>query len=126
MSWQAYVDTSLIGTGKVSKAAIIGHDGNTWATSAGFTVSPAEGAAIANGYTDANSIRGSGIHLNGEKYFTLRADDRSIYGKQGNNGVSIVKTTQAILIGVYESPIQPGESATEVEKLADYLISVGY
>jgi profilin len=126
MSWQAYVDTSLIGTGKVVKAAIIGHDGNTWATSTGFAVSPQEGAILAAGFADASAIRGDGIHLNGQKYFTLRADERSIYGKQGNGGVSIVKTTQAILIGVYEAPTQPGESATVVENLADYLINLGY
>lgn len=38
MSWQAYVDTNLLGTGKVQKAAIFGLDGSQWATSAGFTV----------------------------------------------------------------------------------------
>ena len=38
MSWQAYVDTNLVGTGKIVNAAIIGHDGNTWATSKGFAV----------------------------------------------------------------------------------------
>ena len=39
MSWQAYVDTNLLGTGKVQRAAIFGHDGSCWATSAGFSVS---------------------------------------------------------------------------------------
>ena len=39
MSWQTYVDTNLVGTGKVQKAAIFGLDGSQWATSAGFTVS---------------------------------------------------------------------------------------
>jgi profilin len=38
MSWQAYVDTNLVGTGKVSKAAIHGHNGALWATSKGFNV----------------------------------------------------------------------------------------
>ena len=38
MSWQAYVDTNLVGTGKITKAAIHGHDGSLWATSKGFSV----------------------------------------------------------------------------------------
>lgn len=38
MSWQAYVDNNLIGTGNVSQAAIYGHAGGVWATSAGFQV----------------------------------------------------------------------------------------
>ena len=38
MSWQAYVDTNLVGTGKILKAAIYGHDGSLWATTPGFNV----------------------------------------------------------------------------------------
>lgn len=39
MSWQAYVDTNLIGTGKIKDAAIHGAaDGALWATSKGFNV----------------------------------------------------------------------------------------
>lgn len=38
MSWQAYVDTNLVGTKKILKAAIYGHDGSLWATSQGFNV----------------------------------------------------------------------------------------
>lgn len=38
MTWQAYVDDNLIGTGKVAKAAIFGTDGSLWATSAGYNV----------------------------------------------------------------------------------------
>jgi profilin len=37
-----------------------------------------------------------------------------------------VKTKQAILIGVYDEPIQFGEATKVVEALADYLISVNY
>ncbi len=39
MSWQAYVDQSLLGTKQVACAAIHGLDGNPWATSHGFAVS---------------------------------------------------------------------------------------
>ncbi|KAI9001882.1 profilin [Gaertneriomyces semiglobifer] len=126
MSWQAYVDSNLIGTGKIQKAAIHGLDGSLWATSKGFSASQTEVQAIVKGFTDASGLRASGIHLNGVKYFTLRADDRSIYGKQGQGGVVIVKTKQAVLIGVYDAPVQAGEATKVVEGLADYLISVNY
>lgn len=39
MSWQAYVDTNLVGTGSVSQAAIYGAQGGVWASSPGFAVS---------------------------------------------------------------------------------------
>ncbi|KAI8913521.1 profilin [Gorgonomyces haynaldii] len=126
MSWQAYVDTNMVGTGKVSKAAIYGHNGQAWATSQGFHVSDTEIQVIVNAFKDASQIRASGIHVNGEKYFALRADDRSVYGKKGTSGLVCVKTKQAILIGVYNEPVQFGEATKVVEALADYLISVNY
>jgi profilin len=39
MSWQAYVDSNLVGTGSVSQAAIYGVEGGVWASSPGFAVS---------------------------------------------------------------------------------------
>lgn len=42
------------------------------------------------------------------------------------DGLCIVRTNQAVLVGVYASPILPGEANKIVEGLADYLISVGY
>ncbi|KAJ3026380.1 UNVERIFIED_CONTAM: profilin, required for normal timing of actin polymerization in response to thermal stress [Siphonaria sp. JEL0065] len=126
MSWQGYVDNQLLGTQKIQKAAIYGHDGAVWAASAGFALSPAEATALIGAYKDASGIRGNGLYAAGIKYFTLRADDRSIYGKQGAGGIICVKTKMAVLIGVYADPVQPGEATKVVEALADYLISVNY
>lgn len=39
MSWQSYVDDQLISTKVIKNAVIAGHDGNIWASSAGFPVS---------------------------------------------------------------------------------------
>ncbi len=125
MSWQTYVDSNLVGAG-LSQAAILGHDGNTWATSAGFQVTPAEGQALVGGFRDAAGLRAAGLSIANAKYITLKADDRSIYGKKGAGGVITVKTGKAVLIGVYDEKMQPGQAANIVEKLADYLISVGY
>lgn len=33
MSWQAFVDTNLVGSGHLLQAAIFGHDKNVWAKS---------------------------------------------------------------------------------------------
>jgi profilin len=67
MSWQAYVDSNMVGTGKISRAAIHGHDGSLWATSAGFTVSPADFQEIFSAYKDATNIRTNGLHVGGVK-----------------------------------------------------------
>jgi profilin len=126
MSWQAYVDNNLVGTGSVTSAAIVGLKGGVWAASKGFAPSAQEITALVNGFTDASALQASGIRINNVKYFTLQANDRSIYGKQGGNGLIAVKTNQAVLVAHYESPILPGQATKVVESLADYLINAGY
>jgi hypothetical protein len=39
MSWQAYVDNNLIGSGQIIQAGIYGLQGGQWAASSGFSVS---------------------------------------------------------------------------------------
>lgn len=100
---------------------------------------------------DANgvkSVQSTGLHVAGEKFIVLKADERSLYGKkvrtttclttcmeialltqdytQGREGIVIVKTTQALLVTHYPETVQPGAAANTVEQLADYLIGVGY
>lgn len=126
MSWNAYTD-SLISTGKIDKAAICSSAGDSlWAKSEAFTISPQEIILVANGYSDPSQLQAHGLHVEGKKYFLLKADDRSIYGKQDDHGIVAVKTKQAILIAHYPSGVQAPEATLVVEKLADYLISLGY
>lgn len=68
----------------------------------------------------------SGFHIEGVKQFCIKADERSIYGKHEQQGVLCVKTKQAILIAHYPDGIQAGAAANVIEKMADYLIGVGY
>lgn len=126
MSWQGYVDNNLVGTGKVSQACILGLKGGVWATSPNLNISQAEQQAIINGLEDPSPLQANGIYVNQKKYLTLQASPRSIYGKAGGDGLCIVRTNQAVLVGVYTSPLLPGEANKVVEGLADYLISVGY
>ncbi|KAL8678520.1 MAG: hypothetical protein Q9186_005128 [Xanthomendoza sp. 1 TL-2023] len=169
MSWQAYVDTSLVGTGNIDKAAIFNSEGTSvWAASPGFTVcttsrfrgrtatptswtayahawgkkspctladlpslqvGPAEINTVATSFadnSDVKKVQSEGFHIATEKFFTIKSDDRSLYGKKGKEGVVAVKTQQAILVAHYPDTVQPGAAATTVEQLGDYLISVGY
>lgn len=126
MSWNAYTD-NLVATGKIDKAAIYSAAGDSlWAQSGSFSITAQEITAVATGYSDPSQLQAHGLHVEGKKYFLLRADDRSIYGKQDDTGIVAVKTKQAILIAHYPSGVQAPEATTVVEKLADYLISVGY
>eukprot|EP01087_Luapelamoeba_hula_P005368 TRINITY_DN15446_c0_g1_i1.p3 TRINITY_DN15446_c0_g1~~TRINITY_DN15446_c0_g1_i1.p3 ORF type:complete len:127 (+),score=21.67 TRINITY_DN15446_c0_g1_i1:312-692(+) len=126
MSWQTYVDSNLVGSQALKRAAIFGHDAGQWATSSGLTIQPAEVQKLVAAFKDPSGIRAAGIYLAGDKYFALKADDRSIYGKKGAAGCVCVKTGKAVLIGLYDESQQPGAAANVVEKVADYLIQSGY
>ncbi|GAA5958405.1 hypothetical protein JCM21900_002184 [Sporobolomyces salmonicolor] len=126
MSWQTYVDSNLLGTGKISRAAILGQQGGVWATSAGYNLSADEQAAIVKTFSDPSQAQANGIRAAGQKFFTLTANDRSVYGKKQADGIILVKTTQSVLVAEYAHPTVPGDATKIVEELADYLISVGY
>jgi len=125
MSWQDYIDTQLIGK-DLKNAVIAGHDGNVWAKSQDFNVTPNEIQALLTNYGNQESLASSGISLGGQKYFYLSGDDEVIRGKQGKGGVHCVKTNQTLLVGIYDSPMEPAQAATITEKLGEYLKGVGY
>jgi len=122
----AYVDTNLVGSGKVAKAAIIGLQGGVWAASPNYSLSTQEQKEIVSAFTDPSKVQANGIRLAEQKFFTLQANTRSIYLKRQADGAVIVKTKQAVLVAEYAAPIQAPEATPVVEGLADYLIGVGY
>ncbi|POY75839.1 hypothetical protein BMF94_0919 [Rhodotorula taiwanensis] len=126
MSWQTYVDSNLVGTGKISRAAILGQQGGVWAASSGYNLAADEQAFLTKVHANPESAQANGIRAAGEKYMCIRADDRSVYGKKGSSGIIVVKTKQGILVAEYVDPTQPGEATKIVEELADYLIGVGF
>lgn len=72
-----------MGTGDVDRGAIFNSEGTSvWATTPGFSVTPAELKEVVGAFKNADSVRQNGLHIAKEKYFVLRADDRSIYGKK--------------------------------------------
>ncbi|KAK1999369.1 profilin [Colletotrichum falcatum] len=131
MSWQAYVDQSLVGTGHVDKAAIISIAGDsTWASTAGFTLSATEMKVIADivkGDKDVtDKAFADGLYIGGERYVMARAEEGTIYARKGREGIAVAKSSQAVLIGHHGEAQQAGNATQSVQKLADYLVSVSY
>jgi profilin len=123
-SWQAYAD-NLTAQGLV-KAAVFGPDGGVWAKSANLNLSTQEAVTTAQLFNNPGQAQAAGIQVDGVKYLVIKADARSLYGKKGTGGVVLVKTTQAVVLGIYDDKLQPGKATTVVEKLADSLIENGY
>ncbi|KAI0972752.1 profilin [Xylaria arbuscula] len=93
MSWQQYVDDSLIKSGHIAKGAIVSAAGDSvWASSPGFNLKPAELqtlvqilAAAENEKGDQSAVakaQAEGIYAAGERYVVARIDGRSIYARK--------------------------------------------
>ncbi|KAI3782831.1 hypothetical protein L2E82_12888 [Cichorium intybus] len=131
MSWQTYVDDHLmceIDCNHLAAAAIIGHDGSIWAQSSNFPqVKPEEVTAILNDFNEPGSLAPTGLYLGGTKYMVIQGEAGAVIrGKKGSGGVTIKKTGLALIIGIYEEPMAPGQCNMIVEKLGDYLIDQGF
>lgn len=132
MSWQPYIDDHMMmelpSGNSLQSAAIIGHDGNVWAQSPQFPeLLPNEFENIMRGFIDSATLAQHGLFLGGAKYMVIQGDPGEVIrGKKGTGGVTVKKSTQSLVIGIYAEPTSPGENNIVVEKLGDYLIEMGY
>jgi len=44
---------------------------------------------------------------------------------QGTGGITVKKTNQAMIFGLYDEPMTPGQCNMVVERLGDYLVDQG-
>ncbi|KAG2031124.1 profilin [Suillus americanus] len=133
MSWQAYVDTNLVGTGRVTQAAILGKAGGIWAKSSGITISPEEQKAITAAFTNKAALQASGFRVAKEKYFFLSSDNYGddpnlivVQGKKQADGAVLAQTKQAILVVTYAFPQTAQDVGILVTGLGSYLASLNY
>ncbi|CAD5182435.1 unnamed protein product [Musa acuminata subsp. malaccensis] len=131
MSWQTYVDDHLlcdIDGQCLTAAAIVGHDGSVWAQSDVFPqCKPEEIAAIMKDFDEPGSLAPTGLYLGGTKYMVIQGEPGAVIrGKKGSGGVTIKKTNLALIIGIYNEPMTPGQCNMVVERLGDYLFDQGF
>ncbi|KAF3788734.1 Profilin-1 [Nymphaea thermarum] len=130
MSWQAYVDEHLmcdIDGNHLTAAAIIGQDGSVWAQSDTFPQFKAEEiVGIMNDFAEPGTLAPTGLYLGSTKYMVIQGEPGAVIrGKKGSGGVTVKKTNQALIIGIYDEPMTPGQCNMIVERLGDYLIDQG-
>ncbi|KAJ0421111.1 profilin [Aspergillus carlsbadensis] len=124
--WQGYVDSSLMGSGQFDKAAILSVDfSGIEASSPGFTISPQEIQALGSAFSNSEYAMQNGFTIGGEKFFAIRADDRSLYGKKGKEGAVVVRTVSCVMIGHHNESAQTTNAAAALEKVADYINGAG-
>jgi len=128
MSWQDYVNNNLLATNTCTGALIAGHDGTIWAEGGDIKgkIGADELAKIDKGFADPGPFQSNGAYLGKERYIYITSDPAVMRLKKGASGAIIAKTTQALVLATYNETIQPGSCSVVVEKLGDYLKSVGY
>merc|ERR1711959_274908 len=80
---------------------------------------------VPNGQNQQETAQLEPKHKN--SFNTLRnADGQVFYGKQGAGGITAAKSGKALVVGVYDQNLQPGQCNNAVENLAQYLTDNGY
>ncbi|XP_047328159.1 profilin-4 [Impatiens glandulifera] len=130
MSWQTYVDEHLmcdIEGHQLAASAILGHDGSVWAQSATFPkLNPEDITGIMKDFDEPGFLAPTGMHLAGAKYMVIQGEAGAVIrGKKGSGGITIKKTGQALIFGIYEEPMTPGQCNLVVERMGDYLLDQG-
>lgn len=127
MSWQSYVDDHLlcdVEGSRLTSAAILGQDGSVWAQSSNFPqLKTTEIDGIRKDFEEPGHLAPTGLFLGGEKYMVIQGEAGAVIrGKKGPGGVTIKKTNQAFVFGIYDEPMTGGQCNLVVERLGDYLI----
>ncbi|XP_062180860.1 profilin-like [Phragmites australis] len=106
----------------LTSAVIIGHDGTIWAQSSAFPAfKPEEMAKIMKDFDQPGTSRPA-CFLDRRNNMIIQA---VIRGKKGSGGLTVKKTGQALVIGIYDEPTTPGQCNMVVERLGNYLIKQG-
>ncbi|EPS26373.1 Profilin-2 [Penicillium oxalicum] len=121
-TWQAYVDSSLMGSGQFQKAGVLAADfSGLEAATPGFALSQEDINSLASAFTSSDNAFANGFSIAGEKYVCIKADERSLYGKKGKEGAIVVRASACTMIGVHGATVQTTNAATVVENLIDYI-----
>ncbi|KAJ5163889.1 uncharacterized protein N7500_005719 [Penicillium coprophilum] len=113
---------SLMGSGQFDKAGILAADfSGVEAASPGFALSQEEINSLITAYTSSDQAFANGFSVCGEKFVTIRADERSVYGKKGKEGVIVSRASSCTIIAHHNESVQTPNAATVVENLVDYL-----
>lgn len=138
----------------LTAAAIVGLDGSIWAKSTSFPevsffyfffliyifiiikiklwhvcpyqLQADEVSNINKDFDSPGHLAPTGLHLGGTKYMVIQGEPGAVIrGKKGSGGITIKKTGQALVFGLYEEPVTPGQCNMVVERLGDYLVDQG-
>ncbi|XP_048209292.1 profilin-4 [Perognathus longimembris pacificus] len=118
---------TLLGTKHVDSAALIKLQERTLCVaSPGFTLMPGDIRTLVNGFAkNPLQTRREGLYFKEIDYKCVRSDDTSLYAKNENTGVIVVKTHLYLLVATYTAGMYPSVCVEATEKLGEYLRKKG-
>ncbi|EMS51692.1 Profilin-1 [Triticum urartu] len=88
---------------------------------------PEEIAGIVKDFEEPGHLAPTGLFLGGTKYMVIQGEPGVVIrGKKGTGGITIKKTGMALILGIYDEPMTPGQCNLVVERLGDYLVEQGF
>uniref|UniRef100_G1T911 Profilin n=1 Tax=Oryctolagus cuniculus TaxID=9986 RepID=G1T911_RABIT len=89
-------------------------------------VMPSDVRTLVNGFAkNPLQARREGLYFKEKDYKCVRADENSLYAKNGNTGVIVVKTHLYLLVATYTESMYPSVCVEATEKLGEYLRKKG-
>uniref|UniRef100_A0A9L0JAH7 Profilin-4 n=1 Tax=Equus asinus TaxID=9793 RepID=A0A9L0JAH7_EQUAS len=89
-------------------------------------VMPCDVRTLVNGFAkNPLQARREGLYFREKDYKCVRADDHSLYAKNENTGVVVVKTHVYLLVATYIEGMYPSVCVEATEKLGEYLRKKG-
>ncbi|MFH4977862.1 hypothetical protein AB6A40_004571 [Gnathostoma spinigerum] len=125
MSWNTYVDSNLIATKNVTKAAIFRSDGQILAKSGGFNILNSEAKAAAAAFNKKDDAYAHGLIIGKRKYLVVIVEPGLIIGSTHEEGFFIYKTKENFIISFYGDRMTAAKCRLTTGRLADYFLSQG-
>ncbi|XP_020575198.1 profilin-2-like [Phalaenopsis equestris] len=92
-----------------------------------FQYKPEEINGIMTDFNEPGHLAPTGLYLGNTKYMVIQGEPGAVIrGKKGSGGITIKKTNLALIIGIYDEPMAPGQCNMVVERLGDYLIEQNF
>lgn len=118
-----YIDDSMMSTGALASACIVGFDGQIYAQSADFpAITASQVQTFKANIANPDALGATGLMVGDNKFYTVACDPGSVLrGRKGASGICIAMAKTCFLIGIYGEGQQAGDVNNIVESLCDYL-----
>ena len=127
MSWQSYAD-GLVQQGLLS-AALLGFNGSLWAATPRSDLEKTDGPTgqllVEHFQKPSEFVKHGIVTGNNKVYLFIRNSERSVLGKIGMECLLLVRCGKCVILGTFLQTDLSHCSAL-MERLADYLVSVGF